>query len=73
MILDKGPHQQTIQTTTLLTDVNGVVRTNISSVVALGTGLNYFDPARKDWIASEPTFELAFPAAVAARLSCSRQ
>lgn len=50
VILDKGPHQQTIQTMTLLTDSSGVVTTNVSSVVALGTGLNYFDPAQKDWV-----------------------
>ena len=58
VILDKGPHQQTIQTTTLLTDVDGVVVTNVSSVIALGTGMNYFDPAQNDWAASDPTFDL---------------
>ena len=71
VILDKGPHQQTIQTTTLLTDASGVVTTNISSVVALGTGLNYFDPARKDWVASEPTFDLTANGVTAQRLQHS--
>jgi hypothetical protein len=42
-VVERGPHHRVWETTTLVTDAEGLVVTNVGSYVELGTGLHYWD------------------------------
>ncbi|MBI3416760.1 MAG: hypothetical protein HY043_15835, partial [Verrucomicrobia bacterium] len=70
VFLDLGQNQQTVQTTTLLTDANGVVTTNVGSYIELAAGMHYVGP-KGEYLPAVAEFELLGGNAVARRTAFS--
>src|SRR5437867_3396000 len=64
-IVERGPHHRVLETTTLMTDSNGLVTTNTGSYTELATGLHYLEDGL--WKDSVAAFDLIPEGAIARR------